>query len=645
MCGIAGIWDPRRSVEGRSLEADARSMARSLAMRGPDGNGVWTDDRMGVGLAHARLAVIDLSSSAAQPMASRDGRLVLVYNGELYNAPELRSRLAGQGITFRGASDTEVLLELCAAEGVAAAVSRLNGMYAFAVFDRKDRTLYLARDPIGIKPLYWAYDGRSALFGSELKALHASGRLSARLDASSAASYFRLGYVPGPYSIFDGVRKVEPGTLVTLRDGEQEHIETFWSFRDAALSAQASRLNLADADAIDGLEQVLQDSVARQLVADVPVGVLLSGGVDSSIIAALAQRHADRQIKSFSIGFRAQGFDEAPYASAVAAHLGLDHTELYVDVQAACDVIPQLPDIYDEPFADSSQIPTHLVSVLARKQVTVVLSGDGGDELFGGYDRYAHALRLGRHLERAPAVLRRAIGAGLGLAPRGVLDRFSELMPKKVRIRRLGSRARKVAAILRGDVTSGLYRSIMSHFEADESPVKLGREHEIVAWTWAADAALHDRAERLQLIDAVTYLPDDILTKVDRASMAVSLEARVPLLDARVVEYALRLSPGQKRRDGVSKWILREVLYRHVPKALVDRPKMGFGVPLGAWLRGPLRDWASDLLSPQALAADGLLRPEAIVRMWNSHLSGQSDWSYPLWTALSFQAWRRRWRF
>lgn len=635
MCGIAGVLDVRRAGDEAGLAALAADMATSLHHRGPDAGGVWVDPGAGLALGHRRLSIVDLSPAGAQPMVSADGRWVIAYNGEVYNADALRADLPG--IAFRGRSDTEAILEGCARWGVRATVERLIGMFAFALWDRETRTLHLVRDRLGIKPLYWGRFGPLLLFGSELKALRRHPGWEPEIDRGAVAAFLRHDYVPGPAAIWQGVAKLEPGRILTVRAGEEPRIEAYWRLEDVVRAGQADPFAGTDEEAADRLEALLADAVSRRMIADVPLGAFLSGGIDSSTVVALMQRASDRPVRTFSIGFREQGFDEAPHARAVASHLGTDHTELYVEPDDARAVIPRLPAIYDEPFADVSQIPTFLVSELTRRHVTVALSGDGGDELFAGYPRYTVTSAVWRRLGRLPASARRAAGRALGAVPVPVWDAVARMAPGSAAI--YGDRVHKLAGALGGDADD-LYRRMLSRWEDAAALVPGAVEPRGAFWDDGPKGWLPDLVERMQLLDTRVYLPDDILTKVDRASMAVALEARVPLLDHRVVAFAWSLPMRFKLRGGESKWLLRRVLERHVPRALFERPKMGFGVPIDAWLRGPLRDWAESLLAEDRLRADGLLDPAPIRRRWAEHLSGRRNWQYPLWSVLMLQAWR-----
>jgi asparagine synthase (glutamine-hydrolysing) len=640
MCGIAGVLIS--STAARSTrERDALAMADTLAHRGPDDQGIWTDLEAGVALTHRRLSIVDLSPAGHQPMTSADGRFVITYNGEIYNFQEIRPELEARGIRFRGHSDTEVMLEAFAAYGIAPTVKRLIGMFTIAVWDRRERTLTLIRDRLGIKPLYWAKAGGLFLFGSELKSLRAYPGFDPGIDRAALAAYMRHNYIPAPHSIYQGVQKLAQGAILTLPFGGEPRIERFWDARQVALAGQSNLLVGSDAEMTDRLEELLRDAVKRRMVADVPVGAFLSGGIDSSTVVALMKATNAGPVRTYTIGFENSGYDEAAHAAAVAKHLGTDHTEMIVNPQDALDVIPRLPEYYDEPFADSSQIPTYLVSAMTRQHVTVALSGDGGDELFGGYTRYQFTSQL-RALRLLPQPLRAAMAHMITAVP---ADRWSQLLsfiPEGIRPGQLGDKLHKFAAVMPCNGDTDLYRRLVTHWEPDQVVLQ-AHEPKGVLWDPKIDTDFPDLLPRMQFLDLVSYLPDDILTKVDRASMAVALEARVPLIDHRVVEFAWRLPKAAKIRGGVSKWLLRQVLYRHVPKELVERPKMGFGVPLGEWLRGPLRGWAENLLSEQRLREGGFFDPAAVLRVWSEHLSGDHNRQYMLWNVLMFEAWRDRW--
>lgn len=641
MCGIAGFLD---LSSGRGPGAARVSvMADTLVHRGPDGRGVFADDDAGIALGHRRLAIIDLSPAGDQPMRSASGRYVLVYNGEIYNFPDLRRELEAAGHRFRGHSDTEVLVEGIARWGTETTLRRLNGIFAFALWDREARTLTLARDPLGVKPLYWGRFGGLFLFGSELRALRAHPGWRPEISRDALAQLMRHNYIGAPNSIYCGVEKLSPGSVLTVRAGQSPRIERFWDFRAVAKAGLDARRVQNPDDAVSGLHDLLLDAVRRQMIADVPLGTFLSGGVDSSTVAALAQASSSGNVRTFSIGFHEAGYNEADHALAVARHLGTDHTELYVDERHALDMVPKIPDWFDEPFADSSQLPTFLVSEMTRRRVTVALSGDGGDELFAGYNRYLWGGAVWDRIGWLPAPWRRHIGKALARVRPSTWDRWTRALPAGVSRSRIGEKAHKLAQVLGQEGQDALYRGLLSHWADPESLVPGSHEPKGVLWDASVADDFPDFIERMQFLDGVTYLPDDILTKVDRTSMAVSLEARVPLLDTRVVAYAWGLPPALKIRGGQSKWALRQVLYRYVPAALIDRPKMGFGAPIAHWLRGPLRDWAEHLLDEKRLGSDGLLNPVPIRARWSDHVSGERDWAYSLWNVLMFEAWKERW--
>lgn len=640
MCGIAGLWDPKR--RGGDLAQSLRSMTDAMLHRGPDSSGYWQDDAAGVGLGHRRLSIVDLTAAGHQPMTAVNGRWVLTYNGEIYNADVLRTELETLGVTFRGHSDTEVLIEACARWGVEATLPRLIGMFAFALWDGEERRLYLVRDRMGIKPLYWGWFGDLLLFGSELKSLRAHTGWKPEIDRNAVASFMRHNYVPGPWSVYRDVSKLPPGTVAVFQPGQAPEVRQYWSLADVAEAGLANRTAMSDVEATDALEDLLGDAVRRRMVADVPLGAFLSGGIDSSTVVALMQANASRPVRTFSIGFHEQGYNEAQHAKVVADHLGTDHTELYVEPQHALDVIPRLPDMFDEPFADSSQIPTYLVSEMTRRHVTVALSGDGGDELFAGYVRYFQAMKLFPILERVPAPLRNVAASMIRVLPPATWTAIFGIAPSRWRMPQAGDRLHKLAGILNGQL-SGYYRYLVSHWSEPDRLVQGGHEYRGLLWDAAVRDRIPDPIERMQYLDTLTYMPDDILTKVDRTSMAVSLEARVPLIDHRVVEFAWTLPPSLKVRDGSGKWLLREVLARHVPKKIFDRPKMGFGVPIDSWLRGPLRDWAETLLSEKRLAEEGYFDPAMVREKWTQHLGGRVNHQYLLWDVLMFQAWKDRW--
>jgi asparagine synthase (glutamine-hydrolysing) len=639
MCGIAGFIG---AASGGDIGAIAEAMAKSIAYRGPDDQGIWIDTESETALVHRRLSIIDLSAAGHQPMLSADERYVISYNGEVYSFQPIAAELAARGHKFRGHSDTEVILESFAVNGIEATLKRMIGMFAIALWDRRDRTLTLMRDRLGIKPLYWAKFGNTFLFGSELKALRAHPGWTPRIDQSAVAAFMRHNYIPAPRTIYEGVYKLEPGTILTLPWRGEPKISRFWDARSVARDGSHNPVEGSDAELTEQLESLLKDAVGRRMIADVPLGAFLSGGVDSSTVVALMQAAKSGAVKSFSIGFDIEGYNEAHHAAAVARHLQTDHTELTVTSKEALDVIPRLADFYDEPFADSSQIPTYLVSAMTRKYVTVALSGDGGDELFAGYNRYQLTQRFWRSLSLMPRAVRKGAAAALTAVRPNRWTQLLSALPSRLRLPQAGDKVHKAAAVLRLDSADAVYRRLVSHWEPSEIMPQVAEPRGILDDATVAKD-FPDLLERMQFLDLVTYLPDDILTKVDRASMAVALEARVPLIDHRVVEFAWRLPENVKVRNGTSKWILRQVLYRHVPPELIERPKMGFGIPLGEWLRGPLRDWAETLLNEQRLRQAGLLDAAMVRRYWADHLDGRRNWQYLLWDVLMLEAWRERW--
>jgi asparagine synthase (glutamine-hydrolysing) len=641
MCGIAGIFDQRGGQEALLL-ARANAMADTLVHRGPDDSGAWADGAAGIALSHRRLSIIDLSESGHQPMVSVNGRFVIVYNGEIYNFSEIKAELIAGGASFDGHSDTEVIIEAWAAWGGLRTVERLIGMFAFAIWDCHERTLTVVRDRLGIKPLYWGQFGKTILFGSELKALRAYPEWKPELDRNVLAAYLRHAYVPGPDSIYRGVQKLEPGTMLVVGDDGTPELRRYWSLDDAVRTGRVEPLNLSDKEATDRLEELLGDAVERRMIADVPLGAFLSGGVDSSCVVALMQACNKGAVKTFTLGFKENGYDEAEHAAKVARHLGTEHTELYVEPADALRIIPRLAEMFDEPFADPSQIPTFLISELTRRKVTVVLSGDGGDELFGGYNRYLLMARLWRYLERVPGPLCSAAARMILAVPPSLWDKLMACFPPASDLAQAGDKLHKLAALLDSKNPDELYLRLISHWQDPGQLVPGAREPVIGGWDGESAKLTSSDIDRMRYLDIRTYLAEDILTKLDRASMAASLETRVPILDHRVVEFSWGLSDHQRIRNGETKWLLRQVLYRHVPKALINRPKMGFGVPIDAWLRGPLRDWAESLLSEECLGAGGILNQAPIRKRWQEHLDGRRNWQYSLWNVLMFQAWRER---
>lgn len=639
MCGIAGFLNRAGCADGEPV---LRRMADMIIHRGPDSDGYWTDADAGIALAHRRLAIIDLSPAGHQPMVSHDGRFVLSYNGEIYNHNDMRVELEARGRgDWYGHSDTETLLEGFSAWGVLGTLQRANGMFALALWDREARKLYLARDRMGEKPLYYGMQGGTLLFGSELKALRRHPAWRGEIDRDILSLFLRHNYVPGPYSIYAGIHKLPPAHFLEIgpEDDAPGEPVAYWDIAEQARQGRNKPFSGSPDEAVDALERLLQDAVGIRMAADVPLGAFLSGGYDSSTVVALMQSQSTQPIKTFSIGFAEAEYDEAQYAKRVAAHLGTEHTELYVTPADALAEIPNLPHHWDEPFADSSQIPTMLVSRLARSAVTVSLSGDGGDELFCGYNRYSRGYDIWRRLGIMPRGIRKLAAGALRKMPARGIDAMVKLAPQRMRNMAVGDRLLKLADVMEIDRADDFYRSLVSHAKHPDDLVLGG--HEPAMWLsgsdpdWPVDA---DFRERMMYLDMRTYLPDDILVKVDRASMAASLESRVPLLDHRVVEFALALPLSHKLRDGQTKWPLRQLLHRHVPSQMMDRPKMGFTVPIGNWLRGPLRDWADDLLAPDRLKRDGFFDVGKIRRLWEETRS-EGRWHYHIWDILMFQAW------
>lgn len=645
MCGITGFYDPTHQQSSNDLEPIIQRMADCLSHRGPDDRGSWVDKNTGVAFGHLRLSIVDLSPMGHQPMLSADGRYVMIYNGEVFNFQSLHAELKSKGHTFRGHSDSEVMLAAISEWGVTAAVERFVGQFAFALWDRQERTLSLVRDRLGIKPLYYGWINKVLVFGSELKALRAYPQFDAPINHQALALYLRHNCVPAPYSIYEGISKLPPGSILTVKEGQfDSQPQTYWSAQSAIEHAKSNPFTGSISEAKTELDAILRDAVNIRMIADVPLGAFLSGGVDSSTVVALMQHQSDRPVKTFTIGFQESDFNEADYARAVVQHLGTDHTELTVTPEEAMAVIPRLPTLYDEPFSDSSQIPTFLVSQLARQHVTVSLSGDGGDELFAGYNRHLWVPSITSKIRRVPKILRQMSAKGITtLSPRSwdnLFNTLSPVLPSRARQRQPGYKLYKLADALSAGQPDAIYRSLVSHWKNPRSIVQNSyAEPQTLLDTLNGENYLSNFTEKMMLLDLITYLPDDILTKVDRASMGVSLEARVPILDHRVVEFAWRLPLDMKLREGQGKWLLRQVLYQYVPRELIERPKSGFAVPIGQWLRDPLRDWVEDLLDATRLKNEGYFKPEPIQQRWREHRSGKRDWSDQLWDILMFQSW------
>lgn len=641
MCGIAGFLATREAkfAPGAALAA----MSDAITHRGPDSHGTWLDDSNGIGLAHRRLAILDLTPTGHQPMVSPSGRFVMIYNGEIYNHLEMRDAIEAKESfgQWRGHSDTETLLAAIEAWGIRASLARSVGMFALAVWDRAARTLYLARDRLGEKPLYLAELNFGYIFASELRSLNAHPSFDPEIDPASVRLMIKHGFVPGGFSIYRRVRKVEPGCVLVIEaDACSPVNRPFWDRRGAFLRGRSTPFRGAPADAVGELDTICARAVSGQMISDVPLGAFLSGGVDSSTIVALMQAHSSRPVRTFSIGVHDDSYDEAQYARAIARHLGTDHTELYLDPGQILDTVPRLASVYDEPFADSSQIPTLLVSELAKKEVQVALSGDGGDELFAGYNRHAIISSLWPRLSRIPPALRMVLGRVLAAVPPAVWSRIDSLTGKRSGLAQLDEKMAKAAAVLGAETLADLYRGLLTRQGDPSSRLVIGSEdHDFdLADPAYVGGSLND-VERVMVWDTIGYLTDDILTKVDRAAMSVSLETRVPFLDHRIVEFAWSLPMQFKIREGQSKWVLRQLLFKYVPRSLIDRPKMGFAVPVAEWLRGPLRDWAQDLFDRYAGSDGNLLDSALVKRLWAVHLQGRADRSLILWSVLMFYGW------
>ncbi|MGQ4604347.1 asparagine synthase (glutamine-hydrolyzing) [Aeromonas veronii] len=623
MCGLSGFITDASRVD--NIELWLKLMGGVIQHRGPDDMGSWCDTKQGIGLGHTRLAVIDLSPAGHQPMASNCDRFVIAFNGEIYNHLDLRNQLESQGSAsaWRGHSDTETLLACFSAWGIEATLKATVGMFALALWDKQEQQLTLARDRLGEKPLYWGWCGDTLLFGSELKALKAHPDFNAGVDRGALSLLLRHNYIPAPYTIYQGIEKLPAGQYVQIKKGQLRadvQLKVYWQLNHVIEHGLANPFSGTDTQATNLLEQMIRQAVSGQMLSDVPLGAFLSGGVDSSTIVALMQQQSKQPVRTFAIGFDEPGYNEAGYAKEVAQHLGTVHTELYVSAQDALDLVPHLPDIYCEPFADSSQLPTFLVSRMAKQHVTVALSGDGGDELFGGYNPYQFAPRVWSTLQRLPLPLRQIacrLLSGLPLPDK--LEKLLRVLPVKDK--------------------EQFYQILMSNWDNPWQLVNGGNEYPTLINSTAQWPKTDSFEHWMMAMDAGQYMIDDILVKVDRAAMANSLETRVPLLDHRVVELAWKLPLHMKIRGGVGKWVLREILYRHVPREMIERPKKGFSVPLGQWLRGPLRDWAEALLNKERLEQEGYFNSVVVRRVWSDHLQGKRDHARKLWSILMFQAW------
>lgn len=648
MCGIAGFLDLSLKRSNIELSCIVSGMANALRQRGPDNLGVWVDAEAGIALGHRRLSIIDLTEAGHQPMHSACGRYVVVYNGEIYNFMALKSELQVKGHIFHGHSDTEVLLAAIIEWGVEGAVRRFNGMFAFALWDRTDKRLWLVRDRIGEKPLYYGWVGKTFIFGSELKTFYENPDFTAEIDRNTLALYLRFCYVPAPYSIYCGIYKLLPSAILNINASKAEATPvptSYWSFKDTAEYGSSNVFTDSADEIINRLDSLLRDAVRIRMVADVPLGAFLSGGVDSSTIVALMQTQSAWPVKTFTIGFDKDSYNEAISAKAVAGHLGTDHTELYITAEDVMSVIPEMPSLYDEPYSDSSQIPTYLVSRLARRHVTVCLSGDGGDELFGGYNRYFWGRSIWFKLRGIPPWTK-GIAAMMmtALSPQiwdFLFEKMRLLLPTVFKQRNPGDKLHKLSEALSAQSPAEMYIKLVSLWKKP-SDLVIGAVEPVTALGSLTD--LSDFTQWMMFMDTLSYLPDDILVKLDRASMGVGLEARVPFLDHRIIEFAWRMPLSMKIHNGQGKWLLRRLLYKkYVPKELIDSPKCGFGVPIGIWLRGPLRQWAESMLEVSRLKNEGFFNPEPIKRKWEEHLSGKRNWQNYLWNVLMFQAWKEQW--
>ena len=650
MCGIAGFIN-KSKIEAAELTAIASSMARKLTHRGPNGSGVWADAELGIGLAHQRLAIIDLSPAGNQPMTSKCGRFVLVFNGEIYNHQKIRQELKQVPTStphlFEGHSDTETILAAISQWGLEFALNKCVGMFALALWDKREHSLHLARDRVGEKPLYYGLYNGNLLFGSELKAITSYPGFNAEINRNALAQYLQYNFIPAPNSIYQGIYKLPPGShlKVTKNQISQQILPeplTYWSLSQVASKAQKNPFRGGEDLAVLELERLLSESISDQIIADVPLGAFLSGGIDSSTVVALMQSLSDKPVKSFTIGFAESNYDESKHAQQVAKHIGTDHTELFVSPDQALDVIPKLPTLYDEPFADVSQIPTFLVSTLASKDVTVCLSGDGGDELFGGYNRHINGSSLWRKVNRIPHNIRNVASQTIKKVPQKTWESAfrttKRMIPKAYQYNMVGEKMHKIGHLLSAESGDQIYNLLLSKWHESER-ILADTTHLNTAISNTCPSEIRNLEQRMMFMDTAMYLPDDILVKIDRAAMGASLETRVPMLDHRLIEFAWTLPIEMNIRGSQGKRLLRKLLYRHVPAPLIERPKAGFSVPIDDWLRGPLRDWAEDLLDHKKISSEGYFCPEVLRRKWDQHTSGKYNWGQQLWSITTFQAW------
>ena len=650
MCGFTGFLTPNQTLNASQAESTLIKMSNALSHRGPDHQGIWIDSQRGIALGHRRLSIIDLSSQGNQPMHSHCGRYVIAFNGEIYNYLCIRKELESFGAApeWKGRSDTEIMLAAISYWGLLKAISKFVGMFAFALWDKEKNSLHLSRDRIGEKPLYYGSMGGVLLFGSELKALRKHPAWKGEVDPDTLALFMQYGYVPTPHSIYKNIFKVQPATIATFNQNNISSlvlptVETYWQAAKLAQEGEANPIWNDEATAIDHLDRLLEVSVKQQMIADVPLGAFLSGGVDSSTIVAYMQKQSSRPVKTFTIGFQEENYNEAVYAKEVALHLGTDHTELYVSAEQAMEVIPKIPIIYDEPFSDSSQIPTYLISQLTRKKVAVSLSGDGGDELFGGYNRYFWGSSIWGKIGKIPPQPRKLLAQIISSVPPSGWDDIYKILksvtPAKLRQPDFGNKLHKLAKILGATNADSMFLGLTSLWDKSSNLVRNTTHGKTILGQSHSHSGIKNFAQRMMFLDAMNYLPDDILVKVDRASMAVGLETRVPFLNHHLIEFAWRTPLSMKIKNGQGKWLLRQVLYKYVPKELIERPKMGFAVPIGTWLRGPLRDWAEDLLDENRLKNEGFLNSTLVREKWKEHLTGKKNWHHHIWTVLMFQGW------
>jgi len=639
MCGFSGFIY-KKKIPDNAVNI-LKNMGNAITHRGPDSSGEWINEEYQLGFSHRRLAIVDLSPAGHQPMKSQTGTFVISFNGEIYNHLDLRCELE-KIVTchWQGHSDTETLLAGFEVWGIRETIEKSIGMFAFSVWDNKQKILTLGRDRLGEKPLYYGWQNKTFLFGSELKTLRAHPDFESEINRDAITLQLRHSYIPAPYSIYTGIKKLLPGCLLRLNiETFEEVIDEYWSINQVCKEGKRKQFTGTAKEAVNELETILKKSIKQQMMADVPLGAFLSGGIDSSLIVALMQSQSTIPVKSFSIGFNEDGYNEAVHAKAVARHLGTEHTELYVTPEEAMAVIPKLASLYDEPFSDSSQIPTFIVAQMAKEHVTVSLSGDAGDEIFCGYNRYIMTNRLWGKLSKIPKIIRFVSAGVIRFIPIRYWNRFNKVLPSKMKMSNLGDKMHKAATVLTANSVNDLYKGLVSHWQNPEDIVINAKEPKTALNDISRTPSLENNIAQMMALDSISYLPDDILTKVDRACMGVSLEGRVPFLNHKVVEFAWRLPLEYKLRKGNAKWCLKEILYKHIPRSLIERPKMGFGVPIDEWLRGPLKEWASALLNEDRLTKEGFFDPKPICKMWKEHLSGRYNWQDQIWDILMFQAW------